>query len=46
MIPRLLDYTIIQTNNRNDFNSSKVEVLEFIQFYKDTTQSSYETGVC
>ena len=21
-------------------------VLEFIQFYKDTTQSGYETGVC
>lgn len=45
MTPRLLDQAIVCINNRNDFNSSKVEVLEFIEFYKKGTQSGYEISM-
>ena len=44
MTPRVLDHTMVHINNKNDFNSSKVEALEFIQFYEEVIQSGYETG--
>ena len=45
MTPRVLDHTMIQINDRNNFDHSKREVLKFIKFYKNITQSSYKIGI-
>ena len=45
MTPRVLDYAIVQINDRDDFAHYEGEVLKFIKFYKDIIQSSHEIGI-
>ena len=37
MDSRVLDYTIVWINDRNNFNHVKKEALKFIKIYKDIT---------
>ena len=46
MTPRVLDHAIVQICNKDNFDNAKTEVLKFIKFYDDVTQSGHETRVC
>ena len=46
MRSRLLDQATVYVNNRDKLSRVKEEALDFIKFYDQVTQISYEIGIC